>query len=109
MLTLRWGLYTLGIESGEAGSEFSVPQALTGLFRKACAADQTRVLQWIQEGILQHMQHLQHLQQQQQGLQQRREQQQLAALLHMLLIMTDDISGGKLEEQSGTSMRLLHG
>ncbi|CDJ31735.1 LOW QUALITY PROTEIN: uncharacterized protein EMH_0010070 [Eimeria mitis] len=77
----------------------SYKEALTGLFRKACAADQSRVLQWIQEGIQQHLQHLQHLQQQQQqqGLQQRREQQQqLAALLHMLLIMTDDITAAAL-------------
>lgn len=65
-------------------------QALTALFRRACAADQSRVLLWIREGLQQQLQQLQH----ERMLQQRRAQQQeLSALLHMLLILTDDING----------------
>ncbi|XP_026190654.1 uncharacterized protein LOC34621660 [Cyclospora cayetanensis] len=63
-------------------------EALTVLFRRSCVADQTRVLVWIQEGLQQQMQQYQ----QQQSLQQRHShQQEFSALLHMLLVLTDDI------------------
>lgn len=68
-------------------------QALTALYRKACAANPCRVLQWIEEGL---QQQLQQLQQQQTPQQRREQQQQLSSLLHMILVMTDDIGGAKL-------------
>lgn len=71
-------------------------QALTALFRRACAADQPRVLVWIRERLQQQLHRLQELQQlQQQHIVQQRgaEQQELSALLHMLLILLDDING----------------
>ncbi|KAL8273978.1 hypothetical protein Esti_002067 [Eimeria stiedai] len=80
-------VYT-SLDEEEMEQLYAYKEALTALFRRACASYQTRVLLWIREGLQQQAQQ----QQQQQPQQRRAEQQALSALLHMLLILTDDIN-----------------
>ncbi|KAL8439496.1 hypothetical protein Efla_001427 [Eimeria flavescens] len=95
------------LDEEELEQLFAYKEALTGLFRKACGSYQDRVLLWIREGLQQQLQQLPQQQQQQQQQQQRRSQQQeLSALLHMLLVLTDDIND--LQERLKDSSSPLH-
>ncbi|KAL8438045.1 hypothetical protein ACSSS7_000504 [Eimeria intestinalis] len=80
------------LDEEEMEQLYAYKEALTALFRRACSSYQTRVLLWVREGLQQQLQQLQEQQQPQQPQQRPAEQHALSALLHMLLILTDDIN-----------------